>query len=93
MKPVNIAIVGVGYWGPNLVRNFAALEQARLYAVCDINQERLNLVKAQYPEVQLFKNFDDILKDPNIEAVAIALPAKLHYQFTKRALRMAALKI
>jgi predicted dehydrogenase len=83
---LNIAVVGVGYWGPNLVRNFASLEDAKIISVCDVDRGRLQPIKRLYPTVNLTSSFDDILGDPEIEAVVVALPVSHHYRFTKAAL-------
>ncbi|MDA2935692.1 Gfo/Idh/MocA family oxidoreductase [Patescibacteria group bacterium AH-259-L05] len=83
---IKIAILGAGYWGPNLIRNFYAIEDVDLHSVCDYRDERLDFIKKQYPDIVLTKNFDDILNNSEIEAVIIALPAQLHYEFGKKAL-------
>ena len=49
---INVAVIGYGYWGPNLVRNFADLPEANLAAVCDLNEDRLGLVQRRYPGVK-----------------------------------------
>lgn len=78
----NIAVVGCGYWGKNIVRNFA--EIGALAAVCDNNPDLLSKTAAQYDVKAL--SFDDALKDPLIEGLAIAAPAALHYKLCKAAL-------
>jgi predicted dehydrogenase len=83
---LNIAIIGVGYWGPNLVRNFAALQDVRIVTVCDIDRNQLQPIKRQYPTINLTTSFDDVLGDPDVQAVVIALPVAHHYQFTRAAL-------
>jgi len=83
---INIAVIGVGYWGPNLVRNFSKLDNVKVYSVCDVNEDRLNLVKKDYPGVKTTTDFSEVLNDPEVSAVALALPVRLHYDFAKRAL-------
>ena len=83
---LNLAIVGVGYWGPNLVRNFSMLEDVNLTTVCDLDRSRLQQVKKQYPTVNLTTSIDEVVGDPGIEAVVLALPVGVHYKFAKKAL-------
>ena len=79
----NVAVVGSGAWGSNLVRNFYDLGALR--AVCDLRQEVLDAVAAQYP-VATTRSFDSLLNDDDIEAVVIATPAAQHYECTHKAL-------
>jgi predicted dehydrogenase len=83
---IGVAVIGYGYWGPNLVRNFAEVPGVRLAAVCDLNKERLAPVKARYPSVAVTDNYDEILADPAIDAVAIATPVSSHFKLAMRAL-------
>lgn len=83
---INIAIIGVGYWGQNLVRNFNKIKGSKVHSVCDVSEEKLRFIKDQYPDIKLTKDFNKILKNPAIDAVVIALPAKLHYEFGKKTL-------
>ncbi len=80
----NIAVVGSGYWGKNLVRNF--FELGSLKTVCDLDIELLNEFQSNYPGIEITTSFNDILKDPEIRGVVIATPAVLHYQMVKTAL-------
>ncbi len=82
----NIAVIGVGYWGPNLVRNFASVDNVRVVSVCDIERSRLQPIKRQYPTINLTSSFDDVIGDPEVDAVVVALPVAHHYQFAKAAL-------
>jgi len=79
-----IALVGGGYWGKNLIRNFHSL--GVLSMVCDKDTAALERTKAQYPEVKLTQSFADILNSEEIKAVAIATPAELHYTHAREAL-------
>ena len=83
---VGIGVVGAGYWGPNLVRNFAALESCRLRSVCDLSQERLAFVERNHPEVKVTGRLQDILDDEEIHGVAIATPVHSHFELAGRAL-------
>lgn len=80
----NIAVIGTGYWGKNLVRNFAQLEA--LHTICDADEDRLKQMEEDYPQVNKVMAFADVLKNDEIDAVAISTPAELHYQLTKEAL-------
>lgn len=83
---INIAIIGAGYWGQNLIRNFYEIPESKVLTVCDINRAQIDSVKNQYPDIQLTNNFDKVLNSPQIDAAVIALPAHLHYKFGKKTL-------
>ena len=83
---LNIGIIGYGYWGPNLVRNFSAVPNCRVVMVCDLKNERLQLVKRTYPSIEVTKNVDDIFNNPDIDAVIIATQVFTHYELGKSAL-------
>ncbi len=72
---IGIGIIGYGYWGPNLVRNFAELPGVRIVAVSDLRQERLETVRTRYPTVEITTEYRDILNDPAVDAVVIATGA------------------
>src|SRR5689334_6735500 len=75
MRPrpvVGIGVVGYGYWGPNLVRNFGTTPGARVVAVSDLSSNRLADVRAHYPAIKTTPRFEDMLLDPEIDAVAVA---------------------
>ena len=81
-----VAVVGLGYWGPNLVRNFNALGEGALVAVCDRDAERLGRIKRDYPGIKALSDFEDVLSDPGIHAVAIATPVATHFPLARAAL-------
>jgi predicted dehydrogenase len=83
---INVAVIGYGYWGPNLLRNFQETENARVTVCCDLNAQRLAQAKAKYPSLEITTRFDDVLNDPGVDAVAIATPVAMHYEFARRAL-------
>jgi predicted dehydrogenase len=83
---IGFAVVGYGYWGPNLVRNLAETAGARLVSVCDLRMERLAAVQARYPGVAITDDFDDVLRDPRIDAIAIATPVASHFKLAMQAL-------
>src|SRR5215472_17210514 len=84
---VGVAVVGYGYWGPNLARNFAEGEAAQLVAVCDMDPARLGLAKRRHPAAVITREFRNLLTDSRIDAIAIATPAQTHYQLALAALR------
>ncbi|MGE0740454.1 MAG: Gfo/Idh/MocA family protein [Hyphomonadaceae bacterium] len=84
---IRIGVVGYGYWGPNLVRNFAELKGAEVAAVADLDPEKLEIVNKRFPAVKTTTDVQDLLRDPTIDAIAIATPVNTHFE-----LGMAALK-
>jgi predicted dehydrogenase len=82
---VTIGLVGVGFWGKNLARNFAEL--TRLKWVCDMDDAKLDAVRARYPGTQTTSAYEQILEDPDVDAVAIATPVVTHAELAKRALQ------
>jgi predicted dehydrogenase len=85
--PVRTGVVGLGYWGPNLVRNFQELPHAELVAVCDLQEDALKKIGIRYPTVRLTTCFDDLLADNSIEAIAIATPVSTHCPLASAALK------
>jgi predicted dehydrogenase len=83
---MNIGIVGLGYWGPNLVRNFHGHPLVQTVIGCDNNPARLNFIRQKFPGVSLTDDYNVLLKDPLLNAIVIAVPVRLHYQFAKAAL-------
>ena len=84
--PVRTAVVGLGYWGPNLIRNLNELEAAELSWICDLDQSRLDAVGRRYPAVACTREFDDLLADSELEAIAIATPVSTHHPLALAAL-------
>ena len=82
-----VAVVGAGYWGPNLIRNFAACPDTNLVAVCDKDPARLKKVLTNYPAVEGIQDFDALLARPDVQAVAIATPVGTHTPMGLAALR------
>ncbi len=83
-KTPGIAVVGSGYWGQNLVRNFHAMRAIRM--VCDIDEQVHTVLGSKYNGVQLTTSFEDVLKNPSVDAVVIATPAILHAPMIRQAL-------
>jgi predicted dehydrogenase len=84
---IGIAIIGYGYWGPNLARNFAETEGASLAMVCDADPRRLALAQKRFPALSCAADFDEALRNPDVNAVAIATPVHTHYELAKRAIK------
>lgn len=82
----SIAVAGLGYWGPNLARNFSQLPGCRLSALCDIDPARLDSIRTQHPAVPRFSSFDAMLENVEVDAVAVATPLRHHYRLAKAAL-------
>ncbi len=77
---MNIGIIGCGYWGPNLIRNFSLLDNVRVLGVSDLKEERLKFVSRLYPNINLItQNADEILRHKEIDAVVIATPVSTHF--------------
>ena len=83
---IGVAVVGYGYWGPNLVRNFSETPGARLVTVCDLQKERLAPIQNRYPSVKITTDFEEVLRDPDVHAVAIATPVSTHFRLAMSAL-------
>jgi predicted dehydrogenase len=84
---IGIGVIGYGYWGPNLVRNFAEVADATVVSVSDLNPKRLELVRSRYPTIETTTDLSDLLADPRIDAIAIATPISTHFDLALRVLR------
>ena len=84
-RAVNVALVGCGYWGPNLARNFYQLPGARLVTCCDLDERNLEQMQRLYP-MRVTQDYDSVLADSSVEAVALATPAGSHYTLARAAL-------
>ncbi|HKW73008.1 MAG TPA: Gfo/Idh/MocA family oxidoreductase [Candidatus Dormibacteraeota bacterium] len=87
IEPVRVGIVGYGYWGPNLVRNFAESPATKVVAVSDMSEQRLGEALARHPGIAVTTDCEDIFTDPDIDAVAIATPVSTHYPLGLAALQ------
>lgn len=83
---IKIAMVGCGYWGPNLIRNFISLLDCKVRQICDVDSERLSHLKSLYPSVETTQDFNKVTKDPDIDAVAIATPVRFHFEMARKSL-------
>jgi len=82
----NVALVGFGYWGPNLARNFSALPNCRVSAICEKDAARRQRAAAQYPQARVTGEYDSVLADPSIQAILIATPVSAHFELARSAL-------
>jgi len=85
-KMLNIGVIGYGYWGPNVARNFHAAAGANLVAVSDISEKRLALAQNQFPFIKGLKNPMDLIRSVDVDAVAIVTPVFAHHEMAKEAL-------
>jgi predicted dehydrogenase len=82
----NIGIIGCGYWGPNLVRNFSALRGCMVKKLCDMDSDRLDAMALLYPHAQLSDDYTSVINDGGIDAVVIATPVRFHYKMALESL-------
>ena len=87
MKKINIAQIGVGYWGPNLLRNLVNNKSCKVKTVVDLSEERREFVRGLYPEINISDNVDDIINDKNVNAVIIATPVATHFDLAIQCLQ------
>ena len=83
---ISVGVIGCGYWGPNLIRNFAESEAAELRWVCDRDARRLEKVARRYPAARATADCDQLFNDPRLDALVVATPVATHYPFARRAL-------
>jgi predicted dehydrogenase len=87
MTTTNIGVIGCGYWGPNLLRNFAENEGAQLRWICDLDEARLNAMGRRYPMAQTTTDYRRLLADAELDAVAVVTPVATHFRIAKEFLR------
>ena len=83
---INAAIIGYGYWGPNIARNFNAHPEIKVLKICDFSKERLKNAKESYPNIEFTTDPNNVLTDKNIDLVAVITPVSSHYDLAKKAL-------
>ena len=83
---IGIGLIGYGYWGPNLLRNFAEMPDARVVACCDLRAERRALIERRYPDIRTTVSADEVIDDPAVDAVLIATPISTHYELAHKVL-------
>lgn len=85
-QPVQLAVVGLGGWGRNVARSFNSAKRARLVAICDSNPRTLAQQQLLYPQARTTDNYDELLADPAVDALALVTPAPMHFPMAKAAL-------
>lgn len=83
---INIGVIGYGYWGPNIVRNFNRADGAEVILVCDIDEHNLKRARKDYPSIQTTSVCDDVLSSSEVDAVAVITPVSTHFELTRKAL-------
>jgi predicted dehydrogenase len=84
--PITVGVIGCGYWGPNLLRNFAENDAAQLTWMSDLDMKRLDTVSRRYPAARTTQDCRQLFADPHLDAVVIATPVATHYRFARAAL-------
>ena len=87
MKATTVGIIGCGYWGPNLLRNFAENDAAELRWICDLDELRLAAMSRRYPAAQTSTDYQDFVRDSDLDAVAVVTPVATHFEIAKALLR------
>lgn len=83
---LRVGVAGAGGWGRNLVRNFATVKGAELVAICDLSKKVREANARAYPAARLYERFDEMVADPDVDAVVIATPAPTHFELSKKAM-------
>ncbi len=83
---LTVGVIGCGYWGPNLIRNFNALRDCRLKTICDRDERRLDHMASLYPGVTVTTEAENVFRDKEIDAVVVATPVRFHFPLAKQAL-------
>lgn len=84
---VRIGVLGYGYWGPNIVRNFHGQEKSRVVTVCDQSPKALQRVRQSYPDMRVTSDCEELIRAADIDAIAVITPVGTHYQLAKAALQ------
>src|SRR3954454_3969551 len=85
-KLIKVGVVGCGYWGPNLIRNLRQAPDCLLKTICDSSEQRLRHMRRLHPDVTTTNHFEDLLTDPEMDAIVIATPVRFHFEMAKAAL-------
>jgi predicted dehydrogenase len=83
---IRVGVIGYGYWGPNIVRNFHGQEHSRVVSVCDKSANSMRRVRQSYPDLDVTGDADEVLKATDIDAIAIVTPVHTHFDLAKKAL-------
>jgi predicted dehydrogenase len=84
---IRVGVIGYGYWGPNLVRNFFECPATQVVAVSDLNEDRLSLVNRRYPGIEIMADYRELIRSPRVDAVAISTPVTSHFALAMEALK------
>jgi predicted dehydrogenase len=87
MTKIKIGVIGYGYWGPNMVRNFFEAPGAQVTVVSDLRSERLSMVQGRYPTVRVTQKASELIEDPDVDAVIVSTPVSSHYELALHALQ------
>jgi len=85
---IRMGVIGYGYWGPNIVRNFNSLDGSKVVAVSDLNEASLKKVKKVYPDLKVTAKCDELICSPDVDVVAIVTPVFTHFELAQKALKM-----
>src|SRR5438874_4921750 len=85
-KIIKVGVAGCGYWGPNLIRNLHQAADCHLKVVCDVSEQRLRHMRRLFPDVATTTQFEDLLNDKELDAIAIATPVRFHFGMAKACL-------
>ena len=77
---INVGIIGIGYWGPNIIRNFYSNPNTKVVKCCDLRKERLDFIGRTYPAIETSTDYNDLVKDQNLDLIAICTPVYTHYE-------------
>jgi predicted dehydrogenase len=83
---IKVGVIGVGYWGPNLIRNFVANSNTEMKACCDLKKERLDYINSLYPAIETTNTCEEIIKNPDIDLIAVCTPVFSHFEIAKKTL-------
>src|SRR5277367_4034545 len=83
---LKVGVIGYGYWGPNIVRNFHGQERSRVVAVCDKSPKSLQRARMAVPDIATTSDFSELLTSPDIDAIAVVTPVWTHFELAKTAL-------
>lgn len=84
---INIGVVGCGYWGPNLIRNFTTLKDCQVLKLCDTDSGRLEAMASMYPQIECTTDYTKLIRDPTVDAIAIATPVRFHFEMALQSLK------
>ena len=83
---ISVGVIGMGYWGPNIIRNFYANTHTTVDKCCDLRKERLNFIRKTYPTVETTTDYNELINDPRLDLIAICTPVHMHHEIAKKVL-------